>query len=222
MHTALRLVPWLEIKIRADRRSLLTTLGHTPRSKIRALHTRTPHCATLGRYSRIYTARIRAHHTRIHTELRIRVPIPCVLTLHYLTVRAPDSCSLKDEHASNSWSELRIRVVFLLILQLFFFLMNHYSHSEVRMLLLRNLVPFRFCSKTSESLKAHKLLLSITAPFLFPRLRSPTPNSHRSRLPNPISTQKVSTDADVGFVVAVSDRSKKEMKVMVPMKSKNR
>ena len=146
-HTALRLVPWLEIKIRADRRSLLTTLRHTPCLKIRALHTRIPHCATLVRYSRIHTARIRAHHTQIHIELRIRVPIPCMLTLHYLTVRALDSCSLKDEHASNSWSELRIRVVFLLMLQLFFFLTNHCSHPEVRMLLLRNLVPFRFCSK---------------------------------------------------------------------------
>ena len=128
-------------------------------------------------------------------ELRIRAPVPCAPTLHHFTVRAPDSCSLKDEHTSNSWSVLRIRVVFLLMLQLFFFLTNHCSHPEVRMLLLRNLVPFRFCSKTSESLKAHKLLLSITAPFLFLRLRSLTSNSHRSRLSNPISTQKASTVA---------------------------
>ena len=147
----------------------------------------------------------------------------CALTLHYLTVRAPDSCSLKDEHASNSWSELQIRVVFLLMLQLFFFLTNHCSHPEVRMLLLRNLVPFRFCSKTSESLKAHKLLLSITAPFLFPKLRSPYFQLSTDRTPKTqISAPKASTVADVGFVVAVSDRSKEEMKVMVPMKSKNR
>ena len=155
------------------------------------------------------------HHTALHSdttlrytrtplsdtpELRIRVPVPCVLTLHYLTVRAPDSCSLKDEHASNSWSELRIRVVFLLMLQLFLFLTNHCSHPEVRMLLLRNLVPFCFCSKTSESLKAHKLLLSITAPFLFPKLRSTYFQLSTDRtLKTQISAPKASTVADVGL-----------------------
>ena len=79
-------------------------------------HTRTPHHDTLGHYFRIHPARIRAHYTRTlelhHTrtplpdtlELRIRTPVPCAPRLHYFTVRAPDSCSLKDEHATNSWS----------------------------------------------------------------------------------------------------------------------
>ena len=94
----------------------LDTQTYTPRSKIRAPHTRTAHHATLGHYFRIHTARIRAHYTRtleLHytrtplpdtPELRIHAPVPCAPRLHYFTVRAPDSCSLKDEHATNSWS----------------------------------------------------------------------------------------------------------------------
>ena len=203
------------------RRSVHPTLGH---------HTVLHLDATPG-YTLLGSAHTTLGHTLRYTrtplsdtpELRIRALVPCALTLHYLTVRAPDSCSLKDEHASNSLSELRIRVVFLLMLQLFFFLTNHCSHPEVRMLLLRNLIPFDFCSKTSESLKTHKLLLSITAPFLFPKLRSPYFQLSTDRTPKTqISAPKASTVADVGFVVAVSDRSKEEMKVMVPMKSKNK
>ena len=91
----------------------LDTRTHTPRSKIRAPHTRTPHHATLGHYFRIHSARIRAHYTwtlELHytrtplpdtPELRIRAPVPCAPKLHYFTVCAPDSCSLKDEHATN-------------------------------------------------------------------------------------------------------------------------
>ena len=136
----------------------LNTRTHTPRSKIRAPHTRAPHHATLGHYFRIHPARIRAHYTRTlelhHTrtplpdtlELRIRTPVLCAPRLHYFTVRAPDSCSLKDEHATNSWPELRIRAFLLLLPPFFFFLTNYYSHPEVRILLLRNPIPFRFCS----------------------------------------------------------------------------
>ena len=125
----------------------LDTRTHTPRSKIRAPHTRTPHHATLGHYFRIHPARIRAHYTRtleLHytrtplpdtPELRIRAPVPCAPRLHYFTVRAPDSCSLKDEHATNPWSGLRIRVFLLLLPLFFFFLTNYYSHPEVRTLL---------------------------------------------------------------------------------------
>ena len=110
-------------------------------------HTRTPHHATLGHYFRIHPARIRAHYTRkleLHytrtplpdtPELRIRAPVPCAPRLHYFTVRAPDSCSLKDEPAINLWSGLRIRVFLLLLPLLFFFLTNYYSPPEVRILI---------------------------------------------------------------------------------------
>ena len=117
--------------------------------------------------------------------------VPCVLTLHYLTVRAPDSCSLKDEHASNSWSELRIRVVFLLMLQLFFFLTNHCSYPEVRMLLLRNLIPFRFCSTPSKILEVHTFPFRNHGPISFSQsLDLPTPTLHRSHSQNPNLSSK--------------------------------
>ena len=129
---------------------LLMILGHTPRSKIRAPHTRTPHHATLGHYFQIHTRilaafnRSSAHtshsdthcptlgqYSRIHPSSG-SVCLSRVPTLHYFTVRAPDSFSLKDEHATNLWSVLRIHAVFLLLLQLiFFFLTNYYSHPEV-------------------------------------------------------------------------------------------
>ena len=112
-----------------------------------ALDTRTPRARrsvhpTLGHHFRIHSARIcrilELHHTRTPLpdtpELRISTPVPCAPRLHYFTVRAPDSCSLKDEPTTNSWSGLRIRV-FLLLLPLFFFFTNHNcSHPEIRIL----------------------------------------------------------------------------------------
>ena len=94
---------------------------------------------------------------------------------------------------------------------------------EVRILLLRNLVPFRFCSESSKSLKVRGSQLSNQQYISF--LITQVSNSQISIDPNSWnqnSTLEVSIDAAADFVVAASDRSKGEMKMMVPMKTKNR
>ena len=137
----------LEIKTRADR----TSAAHDTLTHSKLEDSCTPHSDTTPRYTRTLLPdthciqpKLHAHFTLGHTlpysrtvlsdtpELRIHAPIPCAPTLHYFTVRAPDSYSLKDEHTTNSWSVLHIRVVFLLLLQLFFFFLTNYcSHPEV-------------------------------------------------------------------------------------------
>ena len=120
------------------RRSVHLTLGHHA-----SLHSDTTSGYTLG-----HRAPLHSDTTSGYT-LGHWAPDPCVCPLgantslcsdtqlRYLRtlklrIRALDSCSLKDEHSSNSWSELRIRV-FLLLLPLFFFLLtSYYSHLEVR------------------------------------------------------------------------------------------
>ena len=77
--------------------------------------------------------------------------------------------------------------------------------------------------KLSKSLYAHKhsalkSQLHSISQSLDPQLPTLTDRDHRTQ----ISTPEASTDAVVGFVVAVSDRSKGEMKMMVPMKTRDR
>ena len=116
-------------------------------------------------------------------ELRIRAPVPCTPTLHYFTVRAPDSCSLKDEPTTNSWSGLRIRVYPLLLPLFFFFLMNYYSPPEVRILFSKiSLDPFRYSLKSTKAWSSHLSDLKPRLHFLSQSLDFHSHLFHRSHL----------------------------------------
>ena len=117
-------------------------------------------------------------------KLRIRAPVPCTPTLHYFTVRAPDSFSLKDEHATNSWSVLRIHAVFLLLLQLiFFFLTNYYSHPEVWILYSKShSIPFATAQNQPKLWSSHLSDLKSRLHFLSQSLDFHSHLFHRSHL----------------------------------------
>ena len=189
-NTAFRLVPWgLRSRPVLTRDRALDT--RTPRAR-RFVH---PHSDTIPRYTQTLLPETSCENPRtLHSDTRAplhsdttsgytRAPdsytCPCAPRLHYFMVRALDSCSLKDEPTTNSWSGLRIRV-FLLLLPLFFFFLSLYcSHPEVRILLLRiSLDPFCYSSKPIEALKLTNFYSQITASFRFSTFK--TPNSQLS------------------------------------------
>ena len=179
---------------------------------------------TLGLYFRIHTR------TLSSTTLGHSAPDPCVcpvcantslcsdtrlsyLRTFKLQTRAPDSCSLKDEHSkihdpssgsasSSSYSHCssssRTTTVHI----------QKFEYSFLKI----SLKPFRYYPKASRSFKFTPFRFQITVPIFSQSSNPPALNTTRiATQENQISTLQIS-DADVAVLMVVGPRPKKREK----------